>query len=48
VDATYCGGDLVGWRPWPSEALPSDRSRGPAIYGNHDDAIGATRRTAAR
>jgi len=40
VDATYCGGDLVGYGPHPNEAcqLVEDR-RVPTIYGNYDWAI---------
>ena len=41
VDATYCGGDLVGYGPWPNEVcrLISERQI-PTIYGNYDYAIG--------
>jgi putative phosphoesterase len=41
VDATYCGGDLVGYGPWPNEvcALLAERQI-PTIYGNYDYAIG--------
>src|SRR5918992_328364 len=41
VDATYCGGDLVGYGPHPNEvcALIEERSI-PTIYGNYDYAIG--------
>jgi putative phosphoesterase len=41
VDAVYCGGDLVGYGPDPSEvcALVEQRSI-PTIYGNYDYAIG--------
>jgi len=41
VDATYCGGDLVGYGPHPNEvcALIADREI-PTIYGNYDYAIG--------
>jgi putative phosphoesterase len=40
VDATYCGGDLVGYGPHPNEvcALISEREI-PTIYGNYDYAI---------
>jgi putative phosphoesterase len=40
VDATYCGGDLVGYGPHPNEvcALIAEREI-PAIYGNYDYAI---------
>ncbi len=41
VDATYCGGDLVGYGPRPNEvcALIEERDI-PTIYGNYDYAIG--------
>jgi putative phosphoesterase len=41
VDAIYCGGDLVGYGPHPTEvcALVEQRSI-PTIYGNYDYAIG--------
>ena len=41
VDATYCGGDLVGYGPRPNEvcALVEERDI-PTIYGNYDYAIG--------
>jgi putative phosphoesterase len=40
-DAVYCGGDLVGYGPWPNEVcrLVEDRAI-PTIYGNYDHAIG--------
>jgi putative phosphoesterase len=40
VDATYCGGDLVGYGPHPNEvcALIAERAI-PTIYGNYDHAI---------
>lgn len=39
-EATYCGGDLVGYAPWPNEVcrLIEDRAI-PTIYGNYDYAI---------
>lgn len=41
VDATYCGGDLVGYGPWPNEVCALIAERGiPTIYGNYDHAIG--------
>jgi putative phosphoesterase len=41
VDATYCGGDLVGYGPWPNEVCRLVSERGiPTIYGNYDYAIG--------
>lgn len=40
VDATYCGGDLVGYGPHPNEVCALIEDRGiPAIYGNYDYAI---------
>jgi putative phosphoesterase len=41
VDEIYCGGDLVGYGPWPNEVcqLIQDRQM-PTIYGNYDYAIG--------
>jgi putative phosphoesterase len=41
IDAVYCGGDLVGYGPWPNEVcrLIAER-RIPTIYGNYDHAIG--------
>jgi putative phosphoesterase len=40
VDATYCGGDLVGYGPHPNEvcALIAEREI-PTIHGNYDYAI---------
>jgi putative phosphoesterase len=40
VDATYCGGDLVGYGPHPNEvcALIEERATS-TIYGNYDYAI---------
>jgi putative phosphoesterase len=41
VDATYCGGDLVGYGPHPTEVCRLIEERGiPTIYGNYDYAIG--------
>jgi putative phosphoesterase len=41
VDATYCGGDLVGYGPHPNEVCRLIEERGiPTIYGNYDYAIG--------
>ncbi len=41
VDATYCGGDLVGYGPHPNEVCALIERRGiPTIYGNYDYAIG--------
>jgi putative phosphoesterase len=40
VDATYCGGDLVGYGPWPNSVCRLIEERGiPTIYGNYDYAI---------
>ncbi len=40
VDATYCGGDLVGYGPHPNEVCARIESLGiPTIYGNYDHAI---------
>jgi putative phosphoesterase len=39
-DALYCGGDLVGYGPWPNEVCHLIEERGiPTIYGNYDYAI---------
>ena len=36
----YCGGDLVGYGPWPNEVCRLIEERGiPTIYGNYDYAI---------
>ncbi|MBA3262477.1 MAG: metallophosphoesterase family protein [Thermoleophilaceae bacterium] len=41
VDAVYCGGDLVGYGPYPNEVCRLVEERGiPTIYGNYDYAIG--------
>jgi putative phosphoesterase len=40
VDATYCGGDLVGYGPHPNQVCRLIEQRGiPTIYGNYDYAI---------
>jgi putative phosphoesterase len=40
IDAVYCGGDLVGYRPWPNEVCRLIEEQGiPTIYGNYDYAI---------
>jgi putative phosphoesterase len=40
VDATYCGGDLVGYGPHPNEVCARIEELGlPTIYGNYDFAI---------
>jgi putative phosphoesterase len=40
IEEIYCGGDLVGYGPWPNEVcrLIEDRDI-PTIYGNYDHAI---------
>jgi putative phosphoesterase len=39
--ATYCGGDLVGYGPWPNEVCRLIEEREiPTTYGNYDYAIG--------
>jgi putative phosphoesterase len=39
-DAVYCGGDTVGYGPWPNEVCRTIEERGiPTIYGNYDYAI---------
>ncbi|HEY7255272.1 MAG TPA: metallophosphoesterase family protein [Solirubrobacterales bacterium] len=40
TEEIYCGGDLVGYGPWPNEVchLIEDRAI-PTIYGNYDYAI---------
>ena len=36
----YCGGDLVGYGPWPTEVCRTIEELGiPTIYGNYDYAI---------
>jgi predicted phosphodiesterase len=41
VDSVYCGGDLVGYGPHPTEVCALIESRAiPTIYGNYDYAIG--------
>jgi Calcineurin-like phosphoesterase superfamily domain len=40
VDSIYCGGDLVGYGPHPSEVCAAIEARAiPSIYGNYDYAI---------
>ncbi len=40
IDQVYCGGDLVGYGPWPNEVCRGIEERGiPTIYGNYDWAI---------
>jgi putative phosphoesterase len=41
IDQIYCGGDLVGYGPYPNEVCALIEDRGiPTIYGNYDYAIG--------
>ena len=41
IEQIYCGGDLVGYGPWPNEVCELIQERGiPTIYGNYDYAIG--------
>jgi putative phosphoesterase len=41
VDAIYCGGDLVGYGPYPNDVCRLIEEREiPTIYGNYDYAIG--------
>jgi putative phosphoesterase len=40
VDSVYCGGDLVGYGPYPNEVCALIQARRiPTIYGNYDYAI---------
>jgi putative phosphoesterase len=40
IERIYCGGDLVGYGPWPNEVCELIQERGiPTIYGNYDYAI---------
>ena len=41
ITEVYCGGDLVGYGPWPNQVCSLIEGRGiPTIYGNYDHAIG--------
>jgi predicted phosphodiesterase len=41
IERIFCGGDLVGYGPHPSEVCALIQERGiPTIYGNYDYAIG--------
>jgi putative phosphoesterase len=41
IERTLCGGDLVGYGPYPNEVCELIERRGiPTIYGNYDYAIG--------
>ena len=40
IEQTYCGGDLVGYGPYPNEVCTLIEERGiPTLYGNYDYAI---------
>src|ERR671910_1117617 len=40
IGDVYCGGDLVGYGPWPNEVCRLLQGRGiPTIYGNYDYSI---------
>ena len=40
IEQIYCGGDLVGYGPWPNEVCELIQEREiPTIYGNYDYAI---------
>jgi predicted phosphodiesterase len=40
IEATYCGGDLVGYGPHPNEVCALIQERAiPTVYGNYDHAI---------
>ena len=40
VDTVLCVGDIVGYYPWPAEALEQIRDRNiPCVQGNHDRAV---------
>ncbi|WP_255151560.1 metallophosphoesterase family protein [Halorarius halobius] len=40
VDALVCAGDVVGYNPWPREAVEAMRERSvPTVMGNHDRAV---------
>ena len=37
VETVICAGDVVGYNPWPAEAVAEVRSRSiPTVQGNHD------------
>lgn len=41
ITRVVCGGDLVGYAPWPDEVCAGVRERGiPTIYGNYDFGVG--------
>jgi putative phosphoesterase len=40
IEDAYCGGDLVGYGPWPNEVCRLLEERAvPTIYGNYDHSI---------
>ena len=44
ADAVYCLGDLVGYAPFPNEAIEIIRKEGiPTVMGNYDDGVGFVR-----
>lgn len=44
ADAVYCLGDLVGYAPFPNEAIEIIRKEGiPTVMGNYDDGAGFVR-----
>ncbi len=44
VDAVYCLGDLVGYAPFPNEAIKIIQKEGiPTVIGNYDDGVGFDR-----
>lgn len=46
VDTICCGGDLVGYGPFPNEVIALLRSANiPCVMGNYDDAVGNRRIT---
>ncbi|MHA1431244.1 MAG: metallophosphoesterase family protein, partial [Candidatus Freyarchaeota archaeon] len=41
VDLVLCGGDLVGYGPFPNEVIQTLRERRiPTIMGNYDEGVG--------
>lgn len=44
VDSVICGGDLVGYAPFPNEVIDFIKEKQiPCVMGNYDDAIGNAR-----
>lgn len=40
VDALVCAGDVIGYYPWPAEAVEAMQAREvPTVMGNHDRAL---------